>query len=170
NRELMVGLMDVVDGDDDDRIMYMWIESDSYIEEDGEFRYTDEIENAEHREDKMGEYVPWVGINPPGLVKEDYFSGSEATEASIESADKIEPFVPEEIWSKFTYTKDETSFMNSTGNDIEKYVEEMRDKFISGDESLDDSNWDSYIEAIENMGLEEYMSTQQSAYERYSDH
>ena len=58
--------------------------------------------------------------------------------------------------------------MNATGTDIEKYVNEMRDKFISGDESLDDTNWERYLKNLKDMGLEEYMDVQTEAYKRYS--
>jgi len=116
----------------------------------------------------MAEYVPWGGINPPGLVTQDVFTGPEVSEESLEATDKIEPFVPEEIWSGFTYTKDENKFMSSTGSDIEKYIDEMRDKFITGYETLDDEAWEKYLETIESMGLEEYMNVQNSAYERYN--
>ncbi|WP_217586512.1 extracellular solute-binding protein [Lentibacillus saliphilus] len=169
NPAATVRWMDHFYSDEGARLMYMGIEGESYIEDNGEYKYVDEIENAEHREQKMSEYVPWVGVNPPGLVTSDYFSGSEASEASVEAAEKIKPYVPNEIWSKFTYTKDENKFMNSTGTDIEKYVGEMRDKFISGSESLDDAGWENYVKTIENMGLEEYMNVQTEAYERYSN-
>ena len=160
--------MDYFYGDEGAELMYMGIEGESFTKEDGEYQYVDEVEEAEHREQKMSEYVPWVGVNPPGLVTQEVFSGSEVTEESLEATDKIEPFVPDEIWSDFTYTKDENKFMSSTGSDIEKYIDEMRDKFISGDETLDDEAWENYLETIESMGLEEYMDVQNNAYERYN--
>jgi len=169
NPAATVRWMDYFYGDEGGKLMYMGIEGESYIEEDGEYKYTDEIENAEHQEKAIAEYVPWPGVNPPGLVTKDYFSGSEASDASIEAADKIEPYVPDEIWSKFTYTNDENKYMSSAGSDIEKYVEEMRDKFIAGDEPLDDANWEKYKKSLEDMGLEEYMDVQKEAFERYQD-
>ena len=170
NPEATVRWMDYFYSDEGAKLLYMGIEGESFIEEDGEFRYTDEIENADDSEKEMSKYVPWVGVNPPGLLKEDYFSGSEASETSLEAAEKLEPYIPDNIMSGVTYTKDENTFMNSTGTDIQKYVNEMRDKFISGEESLDDSNWENYVETIESMGLDEYLSIQKGAYERYNDH
>jgi len=43
----------------------------------------------------------------------------------------------------------------------------MQDKFISGDESLDD--WDEYVKTLEDMNLDEYIDIMQGAYERYQD-
>lgn len=155
--------------DEGSKLIYMGVEGESYVEKDGKLQYVDDIENANNRDQAMAEYVPWLGIGPPGIVTEDVFDGSETTNESLEAAEKIEPFVPEDIWSDFTYTKDENKFMNSTGSDIDKYVKEMRDKFISGDETLDDDAWDKYISTIQSMGLEEYMDVQEDAFERYQE-
>lgn len=168
NPAATVRWMDYFYGDEGARLMYMGIEGETYIEEDGIYKYVDEIENADHREQAISEYIPWVGVNPPGLVKQDYFSGSESSEASIEAAEKIKPYIPDEIWSAFTYTDEETKVLNSIGNDIEKFVNEMRDKFIVGEIPLDDKNWEDYVNQVESMGLEEYMDIQKDAYDRYN--
>src|SRR5699024_2803333 len=144
NPAATVRWLDYFYSDEGAKLLYMGIEGESFVEEEGEFKYTDEIEDADDSEKEMSKYVPWVGVNPPGLLKEDYFSGSEASETSLEAAEKLEPYIPDNIMSGVTYTKDENTFMNSTGTDIQKYVNEMRDKFISGEESLDDSNWENY--------------------------
>ncbi len=57
--------------------------------------------------------------------------------------------------------------MASLTADIEKYVEEMRDKFISGNVSF--SEWDKYVKTIEDMRLSEYMNIQEEAYKRYKN-
>lgn len=48
--------------------------------------------------------------------------------------------------------------------DMITYVDSMTQKFIKGDESLD--NWDRYVETVRNMGLDDYMAIQQAAYDR----
>ncbi|WP_062110147.1 extracellular solute-binding protein [Bacillus niameyensis] len=165
NPAATVRWLDYFYSDEGAKLMYMGIEGKTYEEENGVYQYVDEIENAEHRETAISQYLPWVGVNPPGIVKKDFFTGSEASDASLEAAAKIEPFIPEEIWSTFTYTEDENKFLSSNGQDIEKYVTEMRDKFISGNESLD--KWDQYVKEIEQMGLQKYMEIQEKAYDRY---
>lgn len=169
NPAATVRWMDYFYSDEGTKLMYMGLEDETYKEEDGEFKYVDEIEEAEHREEQISQDLAWVGVNPPGLVKAEYFDGSESSEASIESADKIEPYTPDDIWSEFTYTKDENKVLESTGTDIEKYVEEMRDKFISGEEKLDDNSWEKFVDKLEDMGLEEYMEVQEDAYDRYEE-
>lgn len=167
--EATVRWMDYFYSDDGAQLMYMGIENETFIEEDGEFRYVDEIYESDQREEKMAEYVPWHGITPPGIRKGKYYDGSETTDASVEAADQIEPYIPDDdvIKSSFIYTENENNIMNSTGADIQKYVIEMRDKFITGDESLDDDNWNDYVETVERMGLEEYMKVQRDTFDRY---
>lgn len=57
--------------------------------------------------------------------------------------------------------------LNSSGQDVAQFVEEMRDKFITGNESFD--NWDQYLSELEKMGLDEVIEVYQNAYERYLD-
>src|SRR5699024_5992443 len=153
--------------DEGSRMMYMGLEGETYQEKDGEFVYNEEIKESNQPERQISDYLPWVGINPPGLLKERYYTGVETTKASKESAEKISPYIPDNLWPSFTYTKDERNVLASKGVDIEKYVEEMRDKFIAGTETLNDQTWKNYVQTLEEMGLEEYMETQNEAYRRY---
>src|SRR5699024_11621356 len=73
--------------------------------------------------------LPILGINSPGLVKEKYYTGVETSDASLESADKIEPYVPENIWPELTYTKDETSVLASKGMRSEEHTSELQSRF-----------------------------------------
>lgn len=156
-------------GDEGSKMMYMGLEDETYQEKDGSYQYVDDIENADDKQGQIAKFLPWVGINPPGILKEKYFSGTETSRASLEAADEIEPDIPDAIWPEFTYTKDESNVLDSTGVDVEKYAEEMRDKFIAGVETLDDETWEEYVDTIDEMGLEEYMEAEEDAYERYEE-
>src|SRR5699024_10098072 len=113
----------------------------------------------------LAKVLAWVGSSPPSIIKREYFQGSESSPQAIAAGEKLGPDFPEEVWSTFTYTKEENKILESTGEDIEKYATEMRDKFIAGKESFD--KWDEYVETIEGMKLDEYMQAQQDAYDRY---
>lgn len=157
-------------GDEGSKMMHMGIEGLSFVEEDGKYRYSDEVMKAEgvgRPVDKMKEFAPGIGLHPPAVIKKEFHVGSVSEEDSLEAAERLKPYLPDEIWPAFTYTKEENDFMNSTGNDINKYVNEMRDKFIAGDEALDDKNWESYVKTLESMDLEKYMEIEAAAYERY---
>lgn len=167
NPAAAVRWMDYFYSDEGSKFYYMGVEGETYEEVDGELQYTDNISNPPEGstfEQELSKYLPWLG-STQGIIKADYFNGSEAAPTSMEASDKIEPHVPE-IWGAFTHTEEENVILESTGADIEKYVAEMRDQFIAGDASFD--QWDEYVQTIENMGLEDYMEVKQAAYERYA--
>lgn len=151
------------------KLYYMGVEGETFEEEGGEVVYKDHILNPEGDmtfEQALAKELTWLGsIN--GIIKAEYFQGGESAPQSMEAAEKIDPFVPDEIWPRFTFTAEENRILESTGADIDKYVEEMRDKFISGDADL--SEWDEYVETIEKMGLDELLEVYQDAYGRYKD-
>lgn len=172
NPAAMVRWLDHFYTEEGSRYQYMGIEGETYeVDEDGNYHYVEEITNSPDGltlDQEINKRLAWVGIWPAGVMRQDYFMGSETSNSSLEATEKLEPYLSEESWPAFMYTEDETKVISSKGADIEKYVEEMRDKFISGDESF--SNWDKYVETIENIGLEDYLEVQQAAYDRYADH
>lgn len=157
--------------DEGSQYFYMGVEGETFEEtEDGEFVYSSEIlDPVESGELTFGgsltRYLVWPGMGAPGIVKEAYFDGSEGNPKTVEAANKLEPYLPEEIWPHFTTTEEENKVLTSKGVDIEKYIIEMRDKFIVGQTPF--SEWDDYIKTLEQIGLEEYMDTYQSIYDRY---
>ena len=50
--------------------------------------------------------------------------------------------------------------------DIETYVDEMVMAFISGRESLD--NWDSYVETVKGMGIDNVIGIYQDAIDAWN--
>ncbi|WP_228275813.1 extracellular solute-binding protein [Gracilibacillus oryzae] len=168
--EATVRWMDHFYGDEGTKMFFMGIEGETYTEnEDGSVEYVDKIKNPEEGitfEQALGDYVTWLGGGYPGVVKEKYFQGAETLPSSLEATKKIEPYMIDEVWPLFTYTREENQKIASFGADIEKYVNEMRDKFITGAASF--SEWEEYVQNIEQMNLKEYMEIQQAAYERYS--
>nr|WP_286168748.1 extracellular solute-binding protein [Roseburia sp. 1XD42-34] len=169
NPEATVRWMDYFYSDEGAQLYYMGVEGETFEEKDGAITYMDHILNPEGDmtfEQAISKQLTWLGsIN--GIIKADYFQGGESAPQSMEAAEKIEPYVPEEIWPRFTFTEAENKVLQSVGEDIGKYVEEMRDKFISGDADL--SQWDEYVETIERMGLQDVIEVYQSAFERYQE-
>nr|WP_251047299.1 ABC transporter substrate-binding protein [Oceanobacillus sp. ISL-74] len=169
NPAATVRWMDHFYSDEGAELYYMGVESETFEIEDGEAVYKDHILNPEGDitfEQALSKQLTWLGsIN--GIIKADYFQGGETAPQSMEAAEKIEPFVPEEIWPRFTFTDEENIILQSTGQDINNYIEEMRDKFITGDEDL--ANWDNYVDTLNQMGLEEVVEVHQNAYNRYTE-
>jgi len=156
-------------GDEGSELFLMGIEGETFeINEDGDHEYVEDIrDNPEGLtlDQAVARYLTWPGGGYPAYNKEKYYKGSEGTEATHKAVEKIKPDLIEEVWPAFSYTEEENRIMQTTGADIEKYVDESTDKFISGDMSFD--QWDEYVQTIKDMNLEEYMEIQQNAYERY---
>lgn len=152
------------------KLYYMGVEGETYQEaSDGSYEYVEKITNSPEGltfEQEASKYVPWFGM-PMGTIREQFFLGTASSEGAVEAAEKVLPYIPDEIWPEFTYTNEESKVLRTVGTDIDKYVEEMRDKFITGDVPF--SKWDDYVETINEMGLEKYMEAKQAAYERYQN-
>ncbi|MDO5407602.1 MAG: extracellular solute-binding protein [Eubacteriales bacterium] len=77
-----------------------------------------------------------------------------------------EKVFPEVIYLKFT--DDEQYVFDNKYADIKLYMEEMRAKFITGAASIE-TEWDSYVETCEQMGLGEVMEVMQASYDRWNE-
>src|SRR5699024_6647790 len=157
--------------DEGEKMFFMGLEGETFEQsDDGGYQFVEDIRDnpdGMNLDQSVSRYLTWPGGGYPSITKEDYFKGAESSEASREAASKLEPDAVEEIWPAFSYTKEEYKKITTFGSDIEKYVSEMQDKFISGDESLDDR--DEYVKTLEDMNLNEYIDIMQGAYERYKD-
>lgn len=71
----------------------------------------------------------------------------------------------EYMMPRVTIPDDMSARFSSLGNDINTYCKEMRIKFITGEESLD--NFDAYLDTLRNMGIEEYIAIEQAAYDEF---
>lgn len=161
--------MDHFYGEEGMKLIFMGVEGETYTEkEDGSFEYVDKIMNSSEgltMDQELAKYVPWASIFAPAMFKQDYFKGSESSPLSLETAEQLKPYLPDEIWPDFTYTEEENKQLESLEADIIKYADENRDKFIAGTLAL--SEWDSYVDTVQKMGLDRYMEIQKEAYERY---
>lgn len=72
---------------------------------------------------------------------------------------------PDEHYPNVFLTAEEGKKIAELGSDIDAYVEQCYAKWIT--KGGIDEDWDGYIQQLNNMGLEEYLSQYQSALERY---
>lgn len=169
NPEAMIRWADYFFSEEGIKFQYMGVEGVTYEKaSDGNLTYVDEIMNSPEGltvDEEIRKRFAHNGIFPVGVNKQEYFVGAETTKESLAAAEQLEPYLPDTAWPNFNFTAEENKILTSTGADIEKYVNEMRDKFIAGSESF--AEWDEYVKTIEKMGLEEYMKIQNAAYERY---
>ncbi|GIO67370.1 extracellular solute-binding protein [Paenibacillus cookii] len=170
--EAMMRWMDYFYSDEGIKLFFMGWKDETYTEDaNGNVDYTDEIKNNPkglNLDQAVGQYLIWPGGYYPGFVKQKFFKGAEGLPASVENAKKAEPYVlpQDQVWPPFNFTQEEQSELTTIQTDIETYVNEMRDKFITGNESFD--NWDQYVAALKKMGVDRYVAIYQSASERYA--
>ncbi|GIN69704.1 sugar ABC transporter substrate-binding protein [Bacillus sp. J14TS2] len=143
---------------------YLWEEG-----EGGEKEYLeDPPKEFKSMEDYRGTLTPAYGIAAPALERP--IEGKDESEfdqfIEKETNEKIEPFA--EVPFPLVYLeKDEQKQINNIQVDLKSYVEQMEAKFITGVEPL--SNWDKYVQTIENMQIEEYVKIHQDAYDRWKE-
>lgn len=167
----MVKWMDYFYSDEGAKMFFLGWKDVTYKEEpNGEFEYTDEITKNPKGltlDQAISQYLMWPGGYYPGIVKQKFFKGAEGRPTSVDNATKAESYTIkiDEVWPAFNYTAEETEELATLANDITTYNSEMRDKFITGDESFD--KWDEYVSTIKKMNLDRYMEIYKQAYDRY---
>ena len=166
NPEATVRWIDHFYGEEGMKLFFMGVEGETYeMNEDGTPDYLKEVYDEEKDDTSvLKEYLTFGGGNYPALTEEKYFIGAETTPEALEATEKVEPAIIKDPWPTIKHTEEEVDQLRGFGSDIEKYVEEMRDKFISGNEPF--SKWDEYVETMEKMGLNEYMDIKIQAIER----
>ncbi|WP_309121488.1 extracellular solute-binding protein [Paenibacillus sp.] len=158
--EATVRWIDYFYSEEGSKLFFMGIKDLSYTEQpDGTLEYTEEYLKDSSK------FVSWAGGWYPAMLTAKTFKGGEASPESMAAAEKVKPYWPEEVWPQFLYTAEELTRFTPLHTDIDKYVSESTDKFITGD--LPFSEWDNYVATIERMGLKDYLELYTAAYERY---
>jgi len=63
------------------------------------------------------------------------------------------------------YTAEEDALITEIGTPILEYERECRAAFVTGTMDIE-KDWDSYIDTLYSMGLEDYIATVQQCYDR----
>lgn len=84
----------------------------------------------------------------------------------MDQANKTAP-QPEEIVYEFVYNAEETAVAAEAESQIKTYVKDARAQFATGVlDPNDDGDWQEYLDALDTMGLQEYLEVSQAAYDR----
>ena len=71
---------------------------------------------------------------------------------------------PEYVLPALQYTQEESDRIAEPQENVNSYVNQSLAEFVTGNRSLND--WDAYVEELNNMGLQEWIETAQTAYDR----
>lgn len=72
-----------------------------------------------------------------------------------------------EYYPSVTYTLEETEAINEAISDLKAYTSEMGAKWLV--EGGIEAEWDTYLETLDSIGLQEVLNAWQSAYDRYME-
>ncbi len=139
-----------------------------YVDEEGKRHQTEwAIERVEYHGGKFQRQRLYAhpGNNFPRIGMNDF-------EASARAQDYVDACI---VWSQAervmgfpsaaTLSTDEQKAVGVAVEEMGTYIEDMARKFITGEEPL--INFDSYIDQLQKMGMDELIAAYQAAYDRY---
>lgn len=119
-------------------------------------------------EEYRGSLTPNCGTMTPGVVSKEFLLGLNAAHVvNLEDqiAEAYLPYIKDSFpIVKLTAAEQEEAATVST--DIDKYIEQMEARLISGDASLD--TWDEYVNNLKKMKVDRLVEIYQAAYDRFS--
>ena len=112
----------------------------------------------------------WQNATPGYRSYEISFSTVNSTSNifELEIANKLQSYIdrkPKEYISKLIYTEDEMEIVNEVQQNVTSYLSDTVTRFIIGDLDID-KEWDSYIEELKAMDVEQMLEIAQTAYDR----
>jgi putative aldouronate transport system substrate-binding protein len=117
-------------------------------------------------EEYRGALTPNCGTNTPGYISQDFLLGLAAPHV-VNLEEQVKVYLPFRKDSfpivKLTVAEQKEAAVLST--DINKYVEQMEARFITGDASL--GTWDNYVRDLANMKVQRLTEIYQAAYNRF---
>lgn len=170
NVEVAMKFLDYGYGEEGNMLFNYGIEGESYTMQDGKAVYTDNIlHNSEGLSvaSAMGNYIR-ATYNGPFVQDYGYI---EQYSSLPQQQDAFAKWIDTDAGSHtiplaISLTPEESERYAKIMTDVETYVGEMYLKFVLGSESLD--NFDTYVQNIKNMGIDEAIQIQQAAVDRYN--
>jgi len=159
----IVQMFDYFYSEEGSKLMNFGIEGETYTMEDNKPTYTDVIaHDSEGRSilSMLNIYGHREWAYQQDIGYEDALLNADYVAYRNEMEQYIRPTIP-----ALSFTEDERDVINSTYTEIQTYKDEMINKFIMGKESLD--NFDSFVETLESIGIEDVLAAEQAAYDRY---
>lgn len=165
NPEAALRWIDYFFGDEGSIMMRYGVKDiNMYFEDDGTPRYNDGILNSpDGSGTEIGKFTIWPGGGAPQWVNADNCEAI-ASQATLAAQEALDPYVPEAIYSAPLFTEEVNDRISVIWGDIDSYMRESTAKFIRGELSFDE--WDTYVETLEMIGLDEWVSIYQEAYEK----
>lgn len=181
---ISINLM-ITTGCDDPELALQWL--DYHFSEEGSLlcQYGLEGEGLAYDENGEPDYSELISNNPDGLstdnalnayaININMYASNGATlrrayddkqQAALDAWNDKREVTKSSFTSLFTLSTDETATVQQYYTDISTYVGEQIGKFLIGETDVD-AAWDSFVETVETMGIDEVVTAYESAGERY---
>ncbi|WP_157053927.1 extracellular solute-binding protein [Paenibacillus sp. D9] len=159
-------------GEEGSKFGYFGIEGETYTMVDGKPQYSEEIRTYkggvqlgafQYVDNVYGGGYPYA---EPDMELRSAVKGKTVDEDFKTNAAELEQFLPEEVWPEFSPTAEEAKKQAAILTDINKYIQQMRVKFVTGQADFG-SGWDEYVATLDKMGAQDYLAIKKGQYERY---
>lgn len=138
-----------------------------YFDEEGKPHYNDGIlDSPEGSGTEIGKFTIWPGGGAPQWVNEDNCEAI-ASEAALAAQEALNSYVPEQIYAEPLLEQEVSDRRSVLWTDLETYMKETTAKMIRGELNFE-SDWDTYVETMNKIGLEEWVDIYQTAYDNIS--
>lgn len=168
NVELAAKWLDYAYGEEGHILFNFGIEGESFDWVDGFPKYTEYIVNNPDGLPMVQAMARYMRSNYAGPMIQDgrYFDQYMQYPAQLEAVAEWLKHDDTRRIPPITPTPDESQRLASIMNEVNTYVSEFFVKFIMGQESLD--TFDTYVDQINKMGIEEAIQIQQASLDRYN--
>lgn len=168
--EIAMKLLDYGYSEDGHMLFNFGVEGVSYNMQEGKPVYTEEITNHPQGWSFAESLTQYARSSNNGPFVQDYdyieqYCSLPQQQAAISMWSDTD--AKKHVMPSATPTVEESQRYAQIMADIDTYCEEMYLKFILGSESLD--NFDTYVQHIKDMGIEEAVQIQRDAVERYNN-
>ncbi|MBC8059152.1 MAG: ABC transporter substrate-binding protein, partial [Clostridiaceae bacterium] len=103
-----------------------------------------------------------TAVSPHIATKED---NQFLTPEVIKETEEVKKYAIKENWNSLRFTNKEQEKLKELDTEINKYINEMRAKFVSGSESID-TGWTKYTETFKKLKVDEVLAIYKAATER----
>lgn len=135
---------------------------------DGSYRYMEFPKEKTESDIRNAETVSAL----PYCIMPDFHAKIEANPGTLikQKADlEVTPYITKEPYPIVWKTQEEGKELAMITGDIKKLVNEKRAQWITGQSDID-KDWDTYLESLQKMQLDKYVTINQQAADRYLEH
>lgn len=120
----------------------------------------------------MGEYRQQVAPNGAGVILREDFGTivdmePRAKQRILDLENIYRPFMEEEKYPTIFFNPEELDEINTIETDVKDFVNQSRAQFLV--KGFSDSDWDKYVQQLEDMGIDRLMEIYQTGLDRFNE-